>query len=804
MRDYNVFFPLCFDVNGTPTEVKVEKKHGITKLTVPRQEYIRLCSEFANSFIEEMTHQFEILGESMDPSIYYQTDAPYYRRITQVTFLKLLKEGLVYKGTYPVNWCPSCITALADAEVEYKDNITKLNFIKFAIKDEQECAIIATTRPELLCACQLVAVHPDDESKKHLIGKKLITPIYHKEIEVIADEKVDPAFGTGIVMICTIGDKTDLEWVMKYSLPLEKAIDEQGKMTALAGKYLGMTVPEAKAAIIEDLKAADLVIKQEDCPQNVGCCWRCHSPIEFLQVPQWFLKILDFKEDILKMAEEIAWHPQFMKVRLEDWVNSLQWDWVISRQRFFATPIPVWECKSCGEVVPALEEECYIDPTVDKPPVERCPKCGGELVGCQDVFDTWMDSSISPLYNTFWNRDEQLFSKLFPMSVRPQSHDIIRTWAFYTMLRSHLLTGQKPWENIMIHGFIMSPDGTPMHSSLGNVIDPMPILEEYGADAMRYYACTCALGEDNAFREKDVIHGKRLCTKLWNIGKFTSMVVKEKPEMADLHPIDLWILGKYSDTVEKVTELYENYQFDRAMREVEEFAWHEYADHYLEMIKHRTKNPDKGVLYTLYTITLGISKMFAPFLPHVTEDIYQDFKELDRCKSIHVAAWPQPLAITDERVNGEVAKNIISAIRAWKSERKLPLNQELKSVELIGPHATLLTGYAEDIRETSRAAKLEILTDAQLEEKVSAIKPLKSKIGPEFKAQGKEILQAISTMDPLAAAAALSNGALTVTLSNGETVSLGKEYVEFEKELTLMGEAVETIQVGEILIAISQ
>lgn len=350
MRDYNVFFPLCFDVNGTPTEVKVEKKHGITKLTVPRQEYIRLCSEFANSFIEEMTHQFEILGESMDPSIYYQTDAPYYRRITQVTFLKLLKEGLVYKGTYPVNWCPSCITALADAEVEYKDNITKLNFIKFAIKDEQECAIIATTRPELLCACQLVAVHPDDESKKHLIGKKLITPIYHKEIEVIADEKVDPAFGTGIVMICTIGDKTDLEWVMKYSLPLEKAIDEQGKMTALAGKYLGMTVPEAKAAIIEDLKAADLVIKQEDCPQNVGCCWRCHSPIEFLQVPQWFLKILDFKEDILKMAEEIAWHPQFMKVRLEDWVNSLQWDWVISRQRSSLPPFPYGNASLAGKL----------------------------------------------------------------------------------------------------------------------------------------------------------------------------------------------------------------------------------------------------------------------------------------------------------------------------------------------------------------------------------------------------------------------------------------------------------------------
>ena len=504
------------------------------------------------------------------------------------------------------------------------------------------------------------------------------------------------------------------------------------------------------------------------------------------------------------MAEEIDWHPQFMKVRLEDWINSLQWDWVISRQRFFATPIPIWECKTCGTVVPALESECYVDPTVDKPPVDRCPKCGGELVGCQDVFDTWMDSSISPLFNTFWGRDEKLFSKLFPMSLRTQSHDIIRTWAFYTMIRSHLITGQKPWDNIMIHGFIMSPDGTPMHSSLGNVIDPMPILEEYGADAMRYYACTCALGEDNAFREKDVIHGKRLCTKLWNIGKFTSMVVKEKPHQTNLHAVDLWILGKYSDTVEKVTELYENYQFDKAMREIEDFAWHEYADHYLEMIKHRTKNPDDGVLFTLYTVTLGIAKMFAPFLPHVTEDIYQDFKDMDGFKSIHVSEWPKPLELKDERENGDIVKEIISAVRSWKSENKIPLNQELKSIELIGPGATKLGEYAEDIRETSRALNLEMLHDAELEEEVCAIKPIKSKIGPAFKTQGKEILQILSSMDPQKAAESLKSGPLVLNMSDGSIVSIPNEFIELERKLMLMGQSVETIQIGDILIAISQ
>ncbi|MBI0584663.1 MAG: valine--tRNA ligase [Methanomassiliicoccus sp.] len=805
MRGHNVFFPLCFDVNGTPTEVKVEKKHGITKLTVPRQEYIRLCSEFANSFIDQMTEQFEVLGESMDPSIYYQTDAPYYRRITQITFLKLFAKGLVYKGTYPVNWCPSCITALADAEVEYSDNMTKLNYIKFRIKGEDEEVIIATTRPELLSACQLVAVSPEDREKERLVGKTLLTPIYGKEIKVIADDKVDPHFGTGVVMICTIGDKTDLEWVMKYSLPLDKAIDEQGRMTHLAGKYQGLAVKEAKAAIIEDLKSAGLVVRQDNVKQNVGGCWRCHSPIEFLQVPQWFLKTMDFKERILKLADEVNWYPEFMKVRLRDWINSLQWDWVISRQRFFATPIPLWECEDCGYVVPAKEEDCYIDPTVDKPPVDRCPLCGGTLVGCQDVFDTWMDSSISPLFNTFWDRDMEKFGRLYPMSMRPQSHDIIRTWAFYTLLRCYLMTDEKPWNDIMIHGFIMSPDGTPMHSSLGNVIDPVPILQEYGADALRYYACTCALGEDNAFREKDVIHGKRLATKLWNIGKFTGMVVKERPEMKGLQPLDRWILSRYSKVVANATQFYENYQFDKAMREVEDFAWHEYADHYLELVKYRTREGDDGVRFTLYTITLGIAKMLAPLMPHVTEDIYQDgFAEMDGARSIHVSTWPEPVLTSDEdEARGELVKDVVSAIRSWKAERKLPLNKEMEMIELIGPSALSLQGYEKDILETSRAKELKIVAEADLEEKVVAVKPVKSKVGPTFKAKGKEVLQLLESIDPQQAAAALDGGGLELTLSDGSTVTLDPSFVEVQKKLTIEGKAVETLQVRDVLIAVS-
>jgi valyl-tRNA synthetase len=799
-RGYNVMFPLCFDVNGTPVEVKVEKKHGISKLTTPRAEYIRLCSEFANSFITQMTEQFEILGESMDPTVYYQTDAPYYRRITQMTFLRLLEKGIAYKGTYPVNWCPHCITALADAEVEYDKNTTKLNYIRFPLKEGGEI-LIATTRPELICTCQTIAVHPKDEKNHHLIGKTAVTPLFHKEVTIIADEKVEPEFGSGIVMICTIGDKTDLEWIFKYNLPLEKGIDEQGRMTELAGKYEGMEVKEARKHVIEDLKHIGLLIKQEPQEQNVGVCWRCHSVIEFLQVEQWFVRIMDHKEAVLKKADEIKWYPEFMKVRLQDWVNSLQWDWVVSRQRYFATPIPVWECKQCKHVVPAKESDCYVDPTVDRPPVDACPKCGGELAGCPDVFDTWMDSSISPLYNTFWGRDEEKFSKLYPMSMRPQSHDIIRTWAFYTILRELLATDERPWNDIMIHGFIMAPDGTPMHTSLGNVIDPMPILQQYGADAMRYYASTCALGEDAAFRERDVIHGKKLATKMWNLGKLLEMSIKVRPEKASLRTPELWILSKYSRLVEEVTAYYEAYAFDKVMRAVEEFAWHEFADHYVEMVKHRARDGDEGVLYTLYTVYLGILKLMAPIMPHVTEDAYQYFAEMDGSKSIHRSKWPEPLFYyADAERKGELIKEVVAAVRTWKSERKLPLNTELEMLELVGAEASLLRGSERDIAATLKAKSIVLEESAHLEEIVSAIRPVKAKIGPTFKSRGKEVIDALGALGVNDASGALQADGVHIL---GDVV-VPLDHVEIVRQLRLAGREVETLQVGHVLVVIQK
>ncbi|MDO5862344.1 MAG: class I tRNA ligase family protein, partial [Thermoplasmata archaeon] len=599
-------------------------------------------------------------------------------------------------------------------------------------------------------------------------------------------------------------DKDDLEWVMKYHFPLEKGIDEMGRMTDLAGKYAGMPVSEAREAAIEDLRAAGILVEQKDNPQQVSICWRCHTPIEYLQVPQWFLKTLDFKEKILERADQIEWHPEFMKTRLRDWTNSLEWDWVLSRQRVFATPIPVWECAKCGHAVCATKEMCYCDPTLDKAPVDKCPECGGEMVGCTDVFDTWMDSSGSSLYNTFWGRDEELHKKLFPMSMRPQSHDIIRTWAFYSILRAEQIEETVPWKDIMIHGFIMAPDGTPMHSSIGNVIDPIPILENYGADALRYYAATCSLGIDHAFREKDVVRGRKLCNKVFNLGQFAGRYVEGAPkaEPAGLRTSDRWILSKYSGVVETVTECFETYQFDKAMKEVEGFIWHELADNYVEMIKGRS---DDAVKYTVYTVLLGSMKMLAPFMPHVTEEVYQTlFRESEGIKSIHLTAWPEPV-MSDAAAEdaGEALKDVLAAIRSWKAEKKIALNAPLNLVELVGADAAKLESAKQDIAETTKAAEVRIAPEAKLTEEIVGVKPVHAKLGPAFKAQAKGIVAAIAGMEPAVIAEALAKGPLSLEI-DGQTVELGAEFLEMEKRLMLDGRAVETLQVGNVLVLIEQ
>jgi len=802
LMGYNVFLPLCFDVNGMPIEVNVEKKYKVSPKDMPRSEFTAMCSEFANNNIADMINQFKVLGCSFDPSIYYQTDAEYYRRVTQITFLLMLEKGMVYKAMHPVNWCTRCVTALGDAEIEYQDRETMLNYIKFYLEDEEleESEVvkidhkgpyltIATTRPELLPTCQMVAVHPDDKRFENLIGKNLKTPIFKRKVKVVADEKVEMEFGTGVVMICSIGDKDDLEFIYRYDLDFEKGIDEEGRMTDMCGVYEGMTTIEARAKIVQDMQDKDLVIKRESIPQNVGSCWRCHTPVEFLVKEQWFVKVMPYKDLIRKAANNIDWHPKWMKVRLQQWVDSLSWDWVISRQRYFATPIPVWECKSCKKILPAKIEDCYIDPLETDPPVEFCPECGGIVEGSREVFDTWMDSSISALYNSFWYRDENAFKKMYPMSMRTQAHDIIRTWAFYSILRCTLLTDKEPWENIFIDGHILAPDGRSMHASWGNAINPLEIIDEHGTDPFRYFAATRALGEDSAFSWKEITHATRFINKLYNIGKFLASSKSD----GEVRLLDRWIASELALTVQRVEEAIDNYQFTNVIREAEGFIWHTFADNYIEMIKYRSYENSLPSEY-IKKVYDDALKLIAPILVHVTEEVHS---HINPGESIHTSNWPSDYEKDEEALKiGRLAKDIISEIRRFKSDKGLPLNKELEKITIYTEHD--ISEVLEDIKGTMNIKDIEVSADTpEFEEIITSVTPDFSIIGPKFGKDTKNIVEIIK--DPENAKRISDEGEIEV---NG--LSIKKEYIsKIERAYQLKGKNVELIEHHGFIIKIS-
>ncbi|RPJ53996.1 MAG: valine--tRNA ligase, partial [Methanobacteriota archaeon] len=441
MQGFNVMFPQGWDCHGLPTEVKVEETFHITKNDVPREQFRQMCRDLTAANIEKMRATLRAMGFSTDWSHEYVTMRPEYYGKTQLSFLRMLKSGYIYQTEHPVNFCTRCETAIAFAEVAYEPRQTQLNYFDF---DGVE---IATTRPELLAACVAVAVHPAAERFTKLKGTKLKVPFFAHEVPVIEDEAVDPEFGTGAVMICTFGDKQDVHWWKQYNLELRKAVDRQGRMTPAAGAYAGLTCPDCRRSILADMKKAGILKRQEGLEQRVGTCWRCKTPIEILSERQWFVTIRP--QPILDAARDICWTPDYMLTRLENWVSSMEWDWCISRQRIFATPIPVWFCKKCGSMALPDEAKLPVDPTLTSPD-HPCSTCGStEFAPEEDVLDTWMDSSISVLNITGW--DGSGVPAIFPAQIRPQGHDIIRTWAFYTILRSIALTGSRPWDGILVN-----------------------------------------------------------------------------------------------------------------------------------------------------------------------------------------------------------------------------------------------------------------------------------------------------------------------------------------------------------------
>ncbi|MEK6820642.1 MAG: valine--tRNA ligase [Nanoarchaeota archaeon] len=676
-----VYFAPGFDDNGLPTEKYVEEKLGINKTKTNRAKFRELCLKESEKVEKDYAENvFKKLGHSYDWDLLYTTISKEAQKVAQTSFLRLVRTGDCYRAKEPVIWCPCHETALAQAEVEDLERETKLNYVDFDYGKEK--ITIATTRPELLSSCVGIFVNPNDMRYKKLIGKKLRVPIFNYEVKVMADEKVDKDFGTGVVMICTFGDNTDIEWWKKYKLDLKLSLDEKGKLNENAGKFQGLGIKEAKEKILEQLEKEGRLKKQETLKQTVGSCWRCSTPVEYIVKHQWFIKTLKYKKELIRRAREINWHPDFMRTRFENWTENLGWDWIISRQRYYGIPIPVWYCE-CGEIILPEEKELPLDPLETS---KTCPKCKKKANPDIDVFDTWMTSSNSPEVACRWLKNPKLYDKLAPMSLRPQSHDIIRTWAFYTILKSHLLFNRIPWKDVMIGTYILDSHGKGMHKSKGNAIWADELIERYSVDAFRYWVGSAYVGSDLPFNEKELIAGKKFLTKIWNASKFVFMHLADyKPRnVIKMEQMDLYMLVKLRGIINKTREFYENYDIASARKEAESFFWHDFCDNYLEIVKNRVYNGSKeekeSAFYTLYHSLLAVLKLMAPITPFITEALYQKYyRENEKEKSIHIAGWPELDFKENKKIReeGDLFVEVLSRVRMAKSKAQKSMKAEI-------------------------------------------------------------------------------------------------------------------------------
>ncbi|MFA5013807.1 MAG: valine--tRNA ligase, partial [Candidatus Paceibacterota bacterium] len=504
MQGYKVFYPMGFDDNGLPTERFVEKKYNINKSKITRSEFIKLCLEETEEGIETYKDLWNKLGISVDWSKTYSTIAPLATKVSQRSIIDLYKKGVLYKKELPILWCPFCQTAISQSDLEDKTRASKMNYIYFELPNGKT-ALIATTRPELLPACAALYANPKDERYKDLIGKTAKVPLFEYEVPIKASEKVEKETGTGLMMVCTWGDQEDLEKWRTDNLETRNVLTEDGRMNELAGKYKGMKIEEARKAIIADLAEKGFLEKQEEIEQTVNVHERCETPTELIQSKQWFIKIADLKETWLEMGRKIKWYPEHMINNYELWVNSLKWDWCVSRQRYYGVPFPFWICCDCGEIIVADEASLPVNPFEQDPPVRQCPKCGSNKINPEtDVMDTWATSSCTP----FLLKELGNNKNLFPCDLRPNAHEIIRTWDFYSIVKSYYHFNDIPFKNIMVSGHGLDEHGKKISKRLGNYVPSDKLVEEYGADAVRYWATGAGLGQNLRFSPIEIKKGK--------------------------------------------------------------------------------------------------------------------------------------------------------------------------------------------------------------------------------------------------------------------------------------------------------
>lgn len=713
MQGENVYYPFGFDDNGLPTERLVERELGIHAKEMKRSEFISHCKKISDQYEDEFREMWEALGFSVDWNLKYRTIDEKSMRISQRSFIEMAKKKRAYMKESPVLWCTCCQTSIAQAELETKEIDSTFNELKFMCGEEK--LRIATTRPELLYGCVCVFIHPEDNRYQGYIGKTATVPLYHFEVPILADETVDREKGTGIVMCATYGDSTDMEWCEKYRLPYKKVIAPDGRIAKEVPYIAGMKIKEARKAILEQLQESGELLNQENITHMVAVHERCGTEIEILPSRQWYLDVMSDREKYLKAADEIQWYPANMKQNYLLWVQNLKWDWCISRQRYFGVPFPVWYCKNCGEPIFASEDQLPVNPLEDQP--KTTCSCGcQEVVPETAVFDTWATSSLTPLIHANYKENGER-SELLPMTMRTQAHEIIRTWTFYTIVKSLFHTGQIPWKNVMICGYVLAKKGEKISKSKNNgTMAPMNLIHTHSADAIRYWAANANLGTDTFFGEEDLKISKRFLTKLWNAARFTISFLEDYSvedlmkgreeykrlsqgeldlEDSFLLPYDVSLLIRCERVMKAAQSELDRYEIGQARKNMDEFFWKDYCDYYIEVAKERLYQPEKhgeleqkSAQFTIYETLLQILKMYAIYVPHMTDKIYQEYyRKMEGTVSLHQMTWKREATENTELKDelsqfGQHLNEIVGNARKYKSEHNLSMKDTMPSLAI--------------------------------------------------------------------------------------------------------------------------
>lgn len=649
MKGFEVLFPLGLDRNGLPIEMGAEKRFNVSAFKVGREKFIEYCEKLLQETSTESIDTFAKLGisftsykEGKHIGSIYLTDSPEYRTLTQSTFIDLYKKELVYEDKRINNWDPKLQTTIADSEIEYKDIPSTFNHIKFKVKETGEEIIIATTRPELIATCGMIIYNPNDKRYQNLDGKTAITPLFGKEIPIREHPLAQIDKGTGLVMMCSAGDLSDIQFFREMNLTPIIAINKDGTMNEYAGFLKGLKVKEARQKAVEELKKEKLIVKQEQIIHRTPISERSGAEIEFIEMPELYLKQLEFKDDLRKLSNQINFYPKESKKILDNWIDSISIDWPISRRRFYGTPIPLWYSEN-KVAIPDPGE--YYQPWKESPPKEAEVFQNGTMIGKvkdfpklkwkgeERIFDTWFDSSISELFIIKYQQDE-FFKKAYPITLRPQGKEIVRTWLYYTLLRGFLATDKPCFEDVWIHQHILDEKGRKMSKSLGNVIDPQQILKEYGAEALRLWsAIEGDLSKQDLSCSKEKIKAElKTLTKIINISKFITQF--PKPKKAKLTKLDQLFIDYIENLTEFSDKSYNNYDFYHPSVKLREFIWETFASHYIEIVKARAYNQNNefskeesdAAKYTLYYLLERSLLLLYPIIPQITSLILKDLE----------------------------------------------------------------------------------------------------------------------------------------------------------------------------------